>query len=345
MEHVYLPTAGSGGAPYIRRMLMAFDPDSHREFAFESDDTVSTIVSPAAYTAIARGLNGLDKYWGNVGFAVQLEEHNAEIWVGTTGNLEIAADARTGACSHSDLSSVMGFPFIDTPAPGGDTCQEMAYQVETSATLEHRNAKGQRDLLDRLTGRHITIHVARQTVPGVRIVTQCPEPDGHNMPPFIMGCMSRENFWRAQSQFATSLGIDLNRLTKTNPSSVSIHTQHVVEGAGPALMCCRNYAGHVRYTVYTPRGTVVRHVDDVEAAKDTVLRELWLERELRGGSRTLLLMPARYFDRSASQFALHVLDLTVLPCAAGLRRNDSSFFGNAYPDGGCYPAANYPTPR
>src|SRR5262249_40645891 len=65
MERVYPPPAGSGGAPYARRMLMAWDPESHREFAFESDDSVSTIIPPAPNTFAASGLNGFDHHWGN----------------------------------------------------------------------------------------------------------------------------------------------------------------------------------------------------------------------------------------------------------------------------------------
>jgi hypothetical protein len=331
MERVYLPPPASGAAPWVRHMLMAWDPESRREFAFESDDSSASIAPLPFRRTFSEG-----NYWNSLGFATQLEEHSADTWLGVSGIIEITADTRTGDCSHAGLGETVAFLFVEPTVR--DTCQEMSYNVAISATLEHRNADGRRDLLDRLIGRDIAIRIDPQRVPGVRVVTQCID-DQSMKAAWIVGCMHRENFWRSPSQFSAKLGLDLGRLTTVG---YSFHMQHVVEGSGPALNCCRQYTGHVRYTVFTPGGGVLRHVDDVEAARDTVLRELWLDGALREGSRTLMLIPGRAFDRTGSDFAMHVLDLTVLPCPAGVRRDGTSFPGNAYPDGGCYPPSHFP---
>lgn len=333
-ERVYLPPPGSGGLPFTRRMLMLWDPASNREFALATDDSISTIVAPSRDVVEEQSLA---QPWLHLGFATQLEEGRADAWVGKSGRLDIVGGTSTGVCSHPLLGTALGFPFMEMPTPAPEECHEMTYHVAASFVLEHRNAEGKRDLFDRLTGRSVTIHIDGQSLPGVRAITHCPESTAETrMLPFR--CAPRENFWRAESQFAARFGLDFTRVTKLNQW---FFAQRIIDGTGPALACCRQYAAHVRYTVSTPAGDIVRHVDDVEADRDTVLREFWLDSALRDGSRTLMLIPPRYFVRTASQYGMHVLDLTVLPCAPGLRRNDASPPAHNVVDGACYPPADF----
>ena len=97
----------------------------------------------------------------------------------------------------------------------------------------------------------------------------------------------------------------------------------------------------MRYTVSTADARIIRHVDSTVASKDSSLSMIYARGFLRSGSRSLVLVPARWFNRAASDFAIYVLDISVLPCPPGTIRNDTSFPGNAYPNGACYPTATW----
>jgi hypothetical protein len=180
-----------------------------------------------------------------------------------------------------------------------------------------------------------------QTVPGLRVVTQCPDDFGPGMGSGIpiVQCMNRQNFWRSQSQFIRDLGIDVSALRRGGPFGDFVQT--VTLGDGPAIDCCMHFDAQVRYTIFTPSGSIVRHVESAAFRKDSGLVRLELGPTIRNNSRHLILAPARQFDRKANHYDMYVIDLTVLPCAPGMKRNDTSMMGNAYPDGACYPEANY----
>jgi hypothetical protein len=114
------------------------------------------------------------------------------------------------------------------------------------------------------------------------------------------------------------------------------------EGSGPPITCCYNTAAYLRYTIFTPDGAVVRHVDSVQAGADSILGVFWLGPSLRDGSHTLVLTDARLFDRLASQQSMRVVDLALLPCPAGTKRNDAATSKNeSMLDGGCYPLERF----
>ena len=118
-----------------------------------------------------------------------------------------------------------------------------------------------------------TLRILPQDVPGTRIVTHCPETIEEAKA--ITGCMTRLNFWRSQTQFAPELGVDVNRIKRTVGNTG--YVQYWIAGSGPTIDCCSQFAGAVKYTVFTAAGQIVRHVDSTIAASDSALKKLGID--------------------------------------------------------------------
>jgi hypothetical protein len=120
--------------------------------------------------------------------------------------------------------------------------------------------------------------------------------------------------------------------------------QLVTAGSGEGLVsCCGPYGGPARYALYTPDGETLRQSQAVVASDDPFLKRLsFVDMSLfRDGSRMLFLIPADRFDRSMSRATPLILDLTILPCPADMRRGNSiggsSAVGGPPSWGRCYP--------
>lgn len=339
MERVYLPVAGSGGAPYVRRTLMAWDSVTRRGFALASDDSVSAIVRPTNEAMVETSPAHL---FGRLGFVTYFEDGSVGGWVGSEGALTFNAGPATGPCTIRSAPEP-GAPLYDPWGRHHETCEQVQFHVSTNAILEHRNPDGERSLFDRLAGRQNALHIVSQDVPGVRIVTQCIEPNETNWQDVLVpGCTNRFAFWRNPSVFATSLGVEFGRIRALQDQR--FYAQSVVDGSGPEIPL-RQFSGMVRYSVFTPSGRVVFSADSAVPAKDTILSNVFsFDPNVRDGSRTLVFMSSRYFVRSSSQFGLHVVDVTVLPCPAGTRRYEAFVQGHQLADGHCVPAPKSPQP-
>jgi len=334
-ERVYVPPPSSGGLPYVRRMLLAWDVESQRAIAIASDDSIATVVAP---TMANRGDLNPTRLWGRAGFVTDLEQ-GRESWFGAEGSVELLGGEPVGPCKFGIDGISSGFAFVELPSTG-ETCQEARYEVSASTWVEPGDPE-QRSVLDRwIKNRHL-VGIRRQTIPGTRIVTQCPEPSPASLPKMpIMGCQ-RLNFWRTQSQFAPELGVDLSKMRLTDDNS-GFHFQSLIAGSGPLFFCCGTFSGELRYTVSDARGRVYAHSDASLGFQDSTLKYIgFADGFLREGSRTLLLVPGRMFDHSASQFAVFILDVSVVPCPSGTRRISTRDRGFPY-DGACEPAATTP---
>jgi hypothetical protein len=64
---------------------------------------------------------------------------------------------------------------------------------------------------------------------------------------------------------------------------------------------------------------------------------------VREGSRTLFF--GLRLGMPHNQYTPLLLDISILPCPEGMKRDDTVFPGNAYPGGGCYPVRAAPSGR
>lgn len=341
MERVYLPPPSSGAAPYVRRTMILWNRDARIGIALAADDGVVSVTWPAREVtndASARRL------WGRIGFVTQIELEHADAWFGDEGAAAIEPAERVGPCRFNDMSQSMAFLYRDGSAKDGDACNYARYRVHATARLVHRDPSSGRGMLDAWTDAHRTLRVDQQDIPGTRIVTRCPlnTMDAMRAPQPIFGCLTAFNFWRSQSQFAAETGVDLGRMTALEPNATGgPYVQQWIAGSGPAVACCSQFRGAVRYRIMHPNGTVLARGEAGNASADSILKYVELLRPVvRDGSRVLILTQMPLI--SHNPYTPVIVDLSVLPCAEGMRRNDAPFMGNAYPDGGCYPAANFP---
>jgi len=335
MERVYLPVAKSGGRPFVRRMLIAWDSIEQRGFALASDDSISTIVPPTAETTNPLAPRHL---WQQLGFATELAQGRSDAWVGAEGTLELRSGPIGEPCAWPKTGAYVGFPFVESSPGSSDDCRQARFSVRASAMLEHRDDGGDPSLLDRLTRRRVSLYVGEQELPGLRIVTHCQEPSASNKP-FVLLCVDQEVFWRDRSQFAARLGLDFGRM---RVSELTRFYYQEPEGPGPLITCCYHIPAIVQYTVFAADGAVIRHVDSIPVGTDSIIGDFWLGPSLREGSHTRVLVRGPFFDRSASQHTLRVVDLALLPCPEGTKRNNAATSKSAWMlDGGCYPIAQF----
>jgi hypothetical protein len=339
MERVYLPPAASGAAPYVRRMLIAWDAEAHRGIVLASDDSDATITFPSP--ALNYPTNP-SRLWQRIAFATQIESGSGDAWYASEGALTFRLGPVSGPCTRLKYGGDFGFPFTERETKKADICQEVSYRVSAAAVLEHRSPDKGPGVLDRWTTSKVNVRLPEATVPGIRIITQCPEWDGKSIE-MVGGCMNVFDFWRDQSQFAPELGVDLSRMTEVGTNN-GLFMQHWIVGTGPEFQCCERMVNvPVRYTISLPNGTVLRKVETNDPGKDTILtrvRFLRLGAAVREGSRTLVF--GQGLGMIHNQYTPLLLDLSILPCPQGTRRDTTLLPGSAYASGVCYPVTSAP---
>jgi hypothetical protein len=342
IERVYLPPPSVGGKPIVKRLLLAWDRESRRGLAIAADEAATVVALP---TKTLLDDNSADRLWSPRAFVIQNEQNGRQAWFGTEGQVAIIPGPTVGECPFKNTDPLAYFPSLGTSSKVGSICQQLQYTVSVAATLEKRRAVDDAGLFDRFRRSHMDVRLIGQSVSGSRIVTQCPDSlDMQMFPP--MECMGYVGFWRDQSLFAPSIGLDVSRLRSPPHGMGEPYYDIINDGTGKAFACCSQSNAAVRYAVYAPNGTLIHSAIAPRAMRDSILQKLpWLDLQIfRDGTRVLALVPGRRFDRTAGHQPA-IIDLTIIRCPDGLVRNDTSFPGNAYPDGGCYPASNLRAPR
>ena len=341
VERVYLPPSRAGGRPYVKRTLLAWDKENHRGLAFAADDSVADIVSP---TRRLTAEDTPERIWRRPAFAVQSERDARDAWFGTEGRVDFGVATKVGPCSLTQGNVGARFPIMDTDPGLTTTCDDVRFTMTGATLLEKRRTPERAGFLARWTSSKMSVRFDNQSVRGTRITTQC--PDEPNPRTFLAWeCYTYLLFWRDQTQFAAGLGLDVTRIEQ--PHDQDPYVQMLTAGVGGSsvsapvhgVACCTAYAGPAHYTVRAPDGRTLRETDVAIASDDSLLKSIYWSSmsDVRDGMRALVLIPAIRFDHSMSRWAPLIIDLTILPCPAGKRRDNVSAPGNAYPAGGCYP--------
>lgn len=285
VERVYLP-ADSVGAPKVRRTLFAW-PDS-ADFAI------------VAMSELHPGDVGTSQYFDpneRLSPPAVLTVHfqkKEDIWIPRSGVVDIRAGASEGSCPLR----VTQYDYRPDPI----SCELVSFPVEVRGELV-RERDTQTALIAALVPRH-QIVVTSQRVHGVRFTVDCSKAK----PPFKGGslsCVSDLSFWRDNSLFARSLGVDVRKI-KNKPGS-DLHFRQIRPGHGS------NPTGDwmIRWTASAPDGrTLLR--DSVGPSRALPLPLPWYDFllwETGAGGKRQYLLPAADMFPSAKPSEIVVLDV------------------------------------
>jgi hypothetical protein len=303
VEREFLPPAGGGGKPFIRRLLIAWKAD--RAFTMSSNDSVADVVHLPRWT--------FARPWARVGAVAEHADDGQSSWFGTSGEIRFVAGPATTSCAVRDSVARTRVDVGDNleDLSGYDDCVRRRYRVSLTAELARDEQGKPPGLLARWLGRSASIRIPEQELPGMHIVERCDDKPWPklNCHPF--------NFWRAQSQFAKALPADvpfeLARVTPVvrQPNVLGPFQQTITAGTGDSITyCCRAYAGPIEYTIYTLDGGAPRHAKFASALDDTLMDNVVGLASLRHGSRTLFYLPSLLRRSSPA-----IVDLKLLPSA------------------------------
>jgi hypothetical protein len=234
VERVYLPP-DSGGTAIVRRTLFAW-PDS-AQFAI------------VALSELHPGDVGTSQYFDpneRLSPPAVLTVHfpkKEDLWIPRSGVVDIAAVAPEGSCP-------LRVTQYDYPRPDPISCELASFAVQIHGDLV-READTHSALLASLVKRHQVL-ITSQRVHGVRFTVDCSKAK-----PIEKGgtlrCFDNLGFWRADSLFAKSLGVDVSR-TKNKPGT-SLYYRQIRPGHGTSA----DGDWVLRWTVSAPNGrTIVR---------------------------------------------------------------------------------------
>src|SRR5439155_3442067 len=145
--------------------------------------------------------------------------------------------------------------------------------------------------LSRLMTPRRTLRIDAQELRGTCIVTRCTDQD------LATECFQPLAYWRDNSQFASTLGVDVSRIQRAAETNPHRHWQAIVAGSGEGFDCCARYPGPARYVISEPNGSVVRRGETANASTDSPLKRIdwWQFHIFREGSRTLVFLPTHRF--------------------------------------------------
>lgn len=295
MESVVVPPRGVG-RPSVRRTLMGWPDDF--EFALHA--------TTDGYPLIALADGGREGLTPWRGITVNLRDP-AKSWVGLTGEIRIADGAAAADCGTATPREA---PIrIGGPATH---CHVALYDVEGRGEFVRRGEL--ENSMQPLQQRH-QLRIAPQRVPGVRFTIDCPDIapriGEHQMQQ--AACVNVTQFWRDNSLFAPTLGIDVAQFRGSQTGagwSYRTIAAHSRSGAGVGSM--------MRWSILRPDGTLIEQGS--AGPEDSASRprvEEWFRRVTLAveDRRIQALVPARDLGLGTSGYELVVLniDLDGLP--------------------------------
>lgn len=308
VERVYVPPAGSGARPLIRRAVMGWttmdaEQLQQRLLVMFSSDSLSEVNVPRA--GIARPWSPEERFDRN-GFVLTVDPGDRQHWFGVEGTLTIRDGARTGTCPYSaryaeGSSSIVELQWDSTFKAG---CEARTYPVAMTAFVEHGDPEF-RDIGSRIAPRRETLRMLPAELPGVRIVFAC---KGQGPPADPYPCSDYFGFWRDNDQFAESLGVDL-RAMKQGFSGLA---QVVDSGSGPDYRIKPGgYDVPVSFTIRSPSGEVLKHVTEVRAS-DALAAALFYDFPRRQGLKARVIAPSSVLGAGHSPYTMIVADVEFL---------------------------------
>jgi hypothetical protein len=297
IERVFVPPAGQG-MPFSRRSLVAIprtldfgilavtstNADERNLAEFNADD-----LNPRPSLVVAR-------------------ERNEDWWIPGSGRVEIAPVSAGSACPFENSG-------VDVAADssGRVTCNVSTYLVHAEGELVRRRDAENALLPEAMKQRH-RIFLAPQQVNGIRFTIRCPEKD----PVSALGktwygidCAGNPvQFWRSNTLFARSLGVDVTKMERASVRYVtSTYVRTLREGSEKQPPGSRV----IRWTLSYPDGTVMERDSTIDYSPDLVRPDRGLlmdcARGLLYGGRRQCILPQAGLPKWQSPYGVYVLDM------------------------------------
>jgi hypothetical protein len=270
-----------------------------------SDDPVATVAFPAFASRIDEKTARL---WHALSVINVTNEDGGDGWTGSDGEMRFVDGPSTGSCPEpfdlrkNDTADAWRFGF------GYDDCELRTYRISGFGELQRSTSTSAATGFARWFARTQSFRIPDQEVPGTRTVVHCRGFTIDDGMPLHCDLFS---FWRAREQFAPRFGgqfaLDLQHLKAVD--AVMDYYQQLDAGSGAPFPWIGVYPGPVRYTIYSPDGGVLKTATPASAARDTLLRRLFVQNRIfRLGSRTVFLA------NRVGAYSPAILDLTILPC-------------------------------
>lgn len=295
VERVYVPPDGHG-MPFARRSLVAFPQNTSYGILALTEDNVDD-------------RRGLDAEEG----ADQLNPHPAlavaharmeDWWIPRAGHVVIEASETGASCP---------FALDDNSATdsGRVTCRLATFNVQLNAELVRR-LDAQNSLLPETLKQHHRLDVAPQRVKGIRFTIRCPKDvGGMGMSWYANTCYGPFAFWRSNSLFARTLGVDVTQMQQqTLPGSSYTYYRTVRAGSARAI----DGAHLVRWTMSYPDGGVIARDSTTNFPEiSTSAYPYWLvedcARGMLPGERRQCLSDLGYDPKGRLRYRIAVLDV------------------------------------
>jgi hypothetical protein len=295
VERVYVPPNGQG-LPVSRRSLVAIpqntsygilaftstNEDNRDVLEYDNDD-----LNPRPSLVVAH-------------------PHEEDWWIPRMGRVGIEPIEAGSTCPFNNGGSDAA------DSSGAVTCNVSTYLVHVEGELVRR-LDAQNSLIPEALKQRHRLQVGSQRVKGIRFTIHCPAKD----PIKLVGktwygieCNGNPiAFWRSNSLFAPSLGVDVTRMTRTRPGTASfVYGRTLREGTEKQPPGSRV----LRWTLWYPDGTLLKRDSTIDYRDGRPGDEQWLADCLPGmqyGGRRQCIVPQLGLPGMRSPYGVLVLDM------------------------------------
>ena len=292
VEEIFLAPDGLG-EPLIRRSVIAWPNDFTFALHASSEAHPGRITGgPPANTE-----NNIPRMY----ISLLTRGTPVQSWVVQDGAVDIGGAEVDRECARSSERPPMHYP------PDTTQCHWAMFPVAVRGDFlteaAHRNP------VRRATARRHKLEFDSRRLPGVQFITRCPKQPWHDRGFWDHACQDPVVFWRKSSQYAPSLGINVEKME--NLDATFVHLERWPDAKR------RDLTGlGMRWTFHTPDGVLVEagsrdpiNVFDKQEGRADRAFEANTPPDVR---RMKAIWPARSVDPKASHYQVVVLTVEFL---------------------------------
>jgi hypothetical protein len=231
------------GKPFVRRSIVGWPTTQDFALLAYSESNSGTLSATS---------DDSEPHTPDVGLFLQIPDDTLRSWVHLSGYVAIGDAVIDKECGNSK-----GLPRVPY-SPERVQCHFALFEVAVRGEL--LTLADSRNRLMRSFQRRHQLEIGRQRLPGIRFVTTCSE-DTNTDAYSDFDCQNPIRFWRDNSQYAPSLGIDFAKLKNLG----GIFAQFERRSDGKHVYCEYDIAPDgtlcrptpARWTIHTPDGTLI----------------------------------------------------------------------------------------
>jgi hypothetical protein len=287
VEEIVLTPDGLG-EPLVRRSVIAWPND----FAFALH--AGSEAHPGSITGGPPG--NTENNIPDMYISLLTRGNPVQSWAVQEGTVDIAEAEIDRECARSSERPPMHY--------SADTTQcrwamfPVAVRGDFLTEADHRNP------IRRATARRHRIEFESQRLPGIQFITRCPEEPSYNAGYWSHACNQPLVFWRKNTQYAPSLGIDVPKME--NFDGTFVHFEKWPDRRRRDLTSLG-----MRWTFHTPNGVLVeagsRGPIDIYDTRERDYKRAFEVGTPPDVRRVKAIWPARSVDTNASPYEVVVL--------------------------------------